>query len=84
MADIETLGILEEIEALVSDKLQVVTTTIASPFRIYVHLLCRICVGFFLLIFQFLVLFLFIYLYIFSSPCNQFGGFGFCNKFLSS
>lgn len=31
MADIETLGILEEIEALVSDKLQVVTTTIASP-----------------------------------------------------
>ena len=39
MADIETVGILEEIEALVSDKLQLVTA-IAFPFTI--------CIVFFL------------------------------------
>ena len=47
MADIETVGILEEIEALVSDKLQLVTA-IAFPFTI--------CIVFFF-IFQYLVLF---------------------------
>ena len=35
MADIETVGILEEIEALVSEKLQLVTE-IAFPFRIFI------------------------------------------------
>lgn len=37
MAEVETLGILEEIEALVSDKLQVVT----APFLLWLFLLVQ-------------------------------------------
>lgn len=37
MAQIETLGILEEIEPLVSDKLQVVTTSSSLQHFLYIH-----------------------------------------------
>jgi hypothetical protein len=37
MAQIETLGILEEIEPLVSDKLQVVTTSSSLQHFLHIH-----------------------------------------------